>query len=109
MFVSIWSVFSPVETGQLYRVGYSTVDSTIVNYTANYPLGSALEAGDELIQIVNASVFEALKNESINGSVIDDEYLDTIASGELIKGKLSLKCLFWHFRIYPCIITSIDQ
>ena len=83
MFVSIWSVFSAVETGQLYTVGYTTVNSTIVNYTANYPLGSALEFGEEIIRAVNRSVFDALKDQTINGSDIDDEYLTTTAMEQL--------------------------
>ena len=87
MFVFIWPVFSPDETGQLYRVRYITVDSTIVNYTANYPLGSALEDGDDIIRTVNASVFEALKNETINGTDIDDQYLSTTALEQLEDGK----------------------
>ena len=86
LFLYILPVFSADETAQFYTVG-----NTIVSYTANYNLGSALAAGEDLIQAVNTSVFEELKNQTINSSDIDNEYLATTALKQLETGKLSFE------------------
>ena len=70
-------------------VEYNTDLYTVVNYTANYDLATALNNGPELIATINASVFDDLKDEEISGSAIDEGYLYTVASAELVKGNTS--------------------
>ena len=96
-------VFSADEPEQFYTAGY-----TVVAYTANYDLASALDNGEVLIQAIESSVFPALKDKEINGSAIDGDYLNNTALNQLQEGKLSFfRHLFCHFS-KSCIIASID-
>ena len=77
-------VFSADEPEQFYTAGY-----TVVTYTANYDLASALNNGEVLIPAIETLVFPALKDKEINGSAIDGDYLDNTALDQLKVGKLS--------------------
>ena len=61
-------------------------DSIIVYYQADYAASYVVVDGnvDELIDHINSTVMEDLKNETIADGDTDDDYIDTVVDEELV-------------------------